>query len=110
MDLLVDGSKTWEIRDRPTRKRGRVMLAAAGTGLILGEVSIIGCRRLQRSNFSDHSTFHRVEDAGLVDGYSEIWAWIVADAKRYARPVPYQHPQGAVVFIKQGLPTLVAWH
>ena len=32
--------------------------------------------------------------------YKNVWAWELADAKKYDEPVPYKHSKGAVVWVK----------
>ena len=49
----------------------------------------------------------RVESYAPVAGYINLYAWIFSDAVRYVRPIPYQHPYGAVGFVKKGLPDWV---
>lgn len=34
--LILDGSKTWEMRSRATRKRGRIALIRKGSGQVVG--------------------------------------------------------------------------
>ena len=31
--------------------------------------------------------------------YAKTSAWVLAKPKRYARPKPYEHPQGAVIWV-----------
>ena len=39
---ILDGSKTWEMRGRPTSIRGRIGLIEQGSGMIVGEATLSG--------------------------------------------------------------------
>jgi len=46
---------------------------------------------------------HRVDEErlGLVaKRYEKVYAWVVRDARRYARPRRYEHPRGAVRWVR----------
>ncbi|MBE0506764.1 MAG: ASCH domain-containing protein [Marinospirillum sp.] len=99
IDLILSGEKTWEMRSRSTRVRGRIGLIEQGTGLIVGEVSLTGVLK----NISDQTAFmqqdrHRVQDLNLLEHWNH--AWILSGAVRYETPVPYVHPRGAVTWVK----------
>lgn len=82
---IVDGLKTEEYRSRPTKIRGRVGIVQSKTGTIIGEVTITGCK-------------------DISGGDGEEFAWQLADGRRYKKPIPYQHPNGAVVWVKVSMP------
>ena len=50
-NLILDGSKPWEIRGIGTRVRGRVGVIFSGTGMIQGSVEIVGSSLLLREDF-----------------------------------------------------------
>ena len=41
VSLLVDGEKTWELRTTSTKIRGRIGIAAKGTGTVIGAVDLV---------------------------------------------------------------------
>ena len=97
LDKIFDDGKIWEMRTNRTKVTGRVGLIESGSGLIIGEVEIIGCSEKEISKDKDFIKYHKVEDLDLLDKWK--WAWFLSDAKRYDKPVPYKHPIGAVIWV-----------
>lgn len=98
-DRILDNRKTIEMRSTKTHIRGKVGIIESGTGLIVGEVEIIGCGELLTEEAALLLTpFHQVEDLELLKKWR--YAWLLARAKRYENPVPYKHPKGAVIWVK----------
>jgi hypothetical protein len=97
LDMILDGSKTWEMRSRPTKVRGRILLIEAGSGHIVGECVLENSltRPLIRPELFEHK--HRVADISLLKNW--CYAWSISNAKRYDKPIPYNHPKGAVVWV-----------
>ena len=81
VDLIVDGVKTWELRGSATRIRGAIALIEAGTGTIVGTARLVG-----------------VEEGDLP--YAQTYAWVLRGARRLPSPVPYDHPSGAVIWVR----------
>ena len=75
---IVDGVKTVEFRTRETYIRGRIGIIESGTGTVIGDVVLIG------------SPYQPA--LGMYD-------WLLARPRRYAEPVPFEHKQGAIVWI-----------
>ena len=75
---IVTGEKLEEYRTRPTRIRGRIGIIESGTGTIIGDVELFDCT--ERSDWD--------------------YVWHLRNARAYAVPVKYQHPFGAVVWVK----------
>jgi len=99
LDMILDGSKTWEMRSRPTKVRGRILLIEAGSGHIVGECVLDNSlttplSERQRVIFQG---CHRVTDLKLLEKW--CYPWILRSAKRYDKPIPYTHPKGAVVWV-----------
>lgn len=100
LDLILSGLKTWEMRSRPTSIRGRIGLIEQGTGLIVGECTISGSDGVPLDS-GEHDLFydyHRVSDYDLLEKW--CYAWRLESAKRYEEPIPYNHPRGAVTWVK----------
>lgn len=102
VDKILGGQKRWEIRGSPTRQRGWVGLIESGTGQVVGAVRIDDCRGpLDPKNFRDHADKHQVQlgpDENLP--YDPPYAWVIGEAVRLEEPVPYEHPQGAVIWVR----------
>jgi hypothetical protein len=42
---------------------------------------------------------HKVKSIDAIS-YKNIFAWIIKDSKRYSNPIPYKHPNGAIIWVK----------
>lgn len=99
LDLILDNQKTWEMRSTRTNIRGKIGLIESGTGLIVGEANLIGCGvAMDLDYLSIRMCLHQIEDLDLLKKWKYPWA--LAYAKRYDEPISYDHPQGAVVWVK----------
>ena len=98
LDKIFDSGKVWEMRTTKTKIRGRIGLIESGTGLIVGQVEIIGCRENPITKHKKYIKYHQVEDLNLLDTW--CFAWLLKDAQRYEEPIPYSHPKGAVIWVK----------
>ena len=119
LDQIISGDKVWEIRSSNTKKRGRKYLAESGSGLIVGEATLVNSLAVGRiqggklvpfspskeskKNFiahDDNMAKHRLTRKNLKElTYSEIYAWVFQDAQRYDVARPYIHNQGAVIWV-----------
>jgi len=97
LEMILDGSKTWEMRSRPTKVRGRILLIEAGSGHIVGECVLTGSPRIPI--MPNDRFFHKHGVANLRLLKTWRYPWIIAEAKRYNKPIPYKHPKGAVVWV-----------
>eukprot|EP00438_Fugacium_kawagutii_P036359 Skav221513 [mRNA] locus=scaffold5053:53540:55329:+ [translate_table: standard] len=50
--LVVAGEKVWELRSTAVHRRGRIAIAESGSGILLGEVTIVDCVRVGRRSGS----------------------------------------------------------
>jgi hypothetical protein len=94
-DKIFDEGKVWEMRTSKTNKRGRIGIVESGSGLIVGEVILVGCIEINPKN-KDLIKFHKVEN--LPDKY--CYAWLLYNARRYEKTRPYKHRRGAVIWVK----------
>ena len=110
VQLLLDGSKTWEVRSYNTKVRGRVALASTESKLLHGDVEIVDCTEIPRRAFAEYVHKHRVADAktiAMVLKYKAIFAWHVASPRTYVNPTPFPNPTGAVIFVHIRSPATV---
>jgi hypothetical protein len=100
IDLILSGKKTWEMRSRPTNVRGKIGLIEQGSGLIVGECKIVDSDHIKLDPIEHglHYSHHRVDDFNLLNKW--CYAWEIEGAKRYDKPIPYQHPQCAVTWVR----------
>lgn len=101
-DMILSGIKTWEIRGSRTHKRGTIGIIKSSSGLVYGTVELVDCVPL-----------HGPDDVELILGnqdkhhvalgaikYRKPWAWVMKNPIIYPEPVPYKHPQGAVIWVR----------
>lgn len=100
--LILEGHKTWEMRSRPTKIRGRIALARQGSGLLVGTAELVEVRApLTIEELMCTQQLHGIPPgqahAVAADGW--LVPWVLADVRRFAQPVPYAHPRGAVTWV-----------
>jgi hypothetical protein len=99
LDKILAGTKTWEVRGKATTIRGRVALIESKSGHVVGVadiVDVVGPLSLSQLNLSSRRTGFRTTRLR----YATTYAWVIANARRLATPIPYRHPSGAVVWVK----------
>jgi hypothetical protein len=97
IDMILSGSKTWEMRSRPTKLRGQIALIEAGTGLVVGVCNLTESRTVPINADGTYTMFHRVEDVQLLKQWP--YPWTLNNAQRLHTPIPYNHPKGAVTWV-----------
>ena len=101
IDMVLEGTKMWEIRGTNTKIRGPVALIKSGSGKIYGEATIIDSKELTLEDYQTSSEFHCVESKDSVQlPYKKTYAWVFEKPKIYKEPLPYKHPTGAVIWVK----------
>lgn len=98
LDKIFDEGKVWEMRTTRTTIRGKIGLIESGSGMIVGEVELIGCSPKPIPPDRSLIVYHKVEDMELIKKWK--YAWYLNKAKRYDKPIPYAHPKGAVIWVK----------
>jgi|SRR5579872_1381048 len=102
IDLILKGSKTWEMRGSRTTKRGRIALIKSGTGTVVGVVDLVDVvGPLKRSELAANASkagFERHERVTEMP-YDRTFAWVVRNPQRLKKPVPYKHPYGAIIWV-----------
>ncbi|MBT8368607.1 MAG: ASCH domain-containing protein [Deltaproteobacteria bacterium] len=101
LELILDGCKTWELRGKRTNIRGHIGLIESGSGTVVGVCELVNCEgpfsvRELRENAAKLCRKPRE----VVKPYKKTYAWVLADAKRVQPPVAYEHPRGAVIWVK----------
>ena len=104
LEKILTGRKTWEIRSRRTHLRGDIALIQSGSGCIVGTAKLVDCiGPLTDEDFLRHARKVGVTRREVLSWdpiVSDEYAWVLAHVRRLPRPVPYQHPQGAVTWVK----------
>ena len=102
IELILNGEKTWEIRGANTRIRGRIALIKSGTGQVYGTVEMVDCLPLDLMSYQCHIAEHRVTEVQSLP-YPKTFAWVLSRPVLFKQPVPYRHPQGAVIWVNEAL-------
>lgn len=101
IDLILNGDKTWEIRGTNTTIRGRIALIKSGTASIIGTVELIDTQQLSIQEFNDSEGFHCINtNNNTILPYPKTYTWKLTNPTLLSEPLPYRHPQGAVIWVK----------
>lgn len=96
--MILNGTKHWEMRSKPTLVRGRIALIQAGTGLIVGEAYLSGSPTdYTETDIKNAHARHCVDDPELLQRWR--YPWILHAIQKYDDPIPYSHPRGAVIWV-----------
>lgn len=99
---ILDGSKSWEMRSRATTVRGDVALIKSRSKAIFAVATLTDSQGpLDREQRLSHLDKHQIPADMIVSGAVDKWphAWIFENVRVLQRPVPYVHPQGAVIWV-----------
>jgi hypothetical protein len=90
------------VRTRRAHVRGTIALIRKGSGTIVGTAEIVdSIGPLGNSEMVANQSKHRISLNALNDPGVEKWnhAWVIKNARKLPRPVRYQHPPGAVIWV-----------
>ena len=102
IEKILAGKKTWELRGSRTQHRGQFALIESGTGTIVGVAELVEVHGpLTRAELLRSGSKHRVPASQIRNGlsYKSTFAWEFSRCLPLAKPVPYTHPQGAVIWV-----------
>lgn len=109
IDYILDGNrgvpKDWEMRSTNTKLRGPIGLIEKGTGKIVGVAELVGTKGpLEREDMLSARPHHQIPADSIKSGEVDKWnhAWVMEHARRLRTPVRYDHPPGAVIWVKLG--------
>ena len=100
VDWILEGTKTWEIRSRPTKIRGVVGLIKSKSLTVVGTariVEVIGPLTGTQARLNADKMNESPYDAAGAEG---AFAWVLEDVRKLTTPVSYRHPSGAVTWVK----------
>lgn len=99
--FLLTNPKDWEIRGSRTNKRGKIFLLESGSGLIVGETELVNCIELDLVDFLKNEHHHKIPMTVHNNclPYPKTFAWVFRNTQKYSHPIPYVHPQGAVIWV-----------
>lgn len=100
IEKILNGQKTWEIRGSHTHIRGKVALIKSGTGLVYGTVDLVDSLLLERNLAKSMQEKHCIsEEVFEKVSYKKVYAWVLENPVLFETPIPYKHPQGAVIWV-----------
>jgi hypothetical protein len=100
---LLEGSKSWEVRGRPTQIRGPIVIVKSGTGKAFGTVDLVqvlGSLRLE--DLTESPNLPPAERMEFTQGglpYEKTFAYVIRNPRWFKQPIPYNHPSGAVTWV-----------
>jgi hypothetical protein len=95
---ILNGEKTWEIRGSSTKNRGTISLIKSGTGMIYGTVVLTNSFPITDSAYYQGFDNHRIPETIYIP-YAHRYVWEMSAPKLFKEPIPYKHPQGAVIWV-----------
>jgi ASCH domain len=102
IELIFDEKKTWEIRGGRASIRGQVGLIASRSGTVIGVCDLVDCLGpLTAEQFRKNAKKAGMRPSEATLGYyRQNYAWVFEKPRLLKRPVLYQHPSGAVIWVK----------
>ncbi|MGZ3698371.1 MAG: ASCH domain-containing protein [Bdellovibrionota bacterium] len=102
LDKILAGLKTWELRGRRCKKRGLIALIESGSGTIVGTAELIECEGpLTHDRINENIKRLQVSRRLRPDEelpYETPYAWVLKNARRFKKPIPYNHKPGVVIW------------
>jgi hypothetical protein len=102
IDMILNGTKTWELRTQRTTLRGEIALIRKGSGQIEAVAHLVdSLHPLDPQGLADSVQFHGVPPSQQATVISNGWLfpWLIVDTRRLSSPVPYTHANGAVTWV-----------
>ena len=102
IDRILAGTKTWEMRSTNTNLRGPIALIKQGSGQIMGVANLVDVKGpLSDQEKLDNINQHQISVERLYAGDTAKWnvAWVLESAQLLDKPINYQHPNGAVIWV-----------
>src|SRR5688572_6003508 len=95
IEKILAGEKTWEMRNKPNARTGRIALAQKG-GPIVATCIIGKSIRLSAEDIRTNTDKHRSTPERLAEFYGDkpVYAWPLSDVRRISPPIRYKHPGG----------------
>jgi ASCH domain-containing protein len=102
VEWILAGKKTWEIRGHYTHVCGKIALIRGGSGLVAGTcelVKVIGPLILRELR-ENARKFAEPKSEITSLPYETTYAWVLKNARKFRRPRRYNHPSGAVIWVR----------
>lgn len=100
IDLILSGQKTWEMRSQAPSYRGWIGLIRKGSGCVsaIARLAEVGAP-LSMAEMVATIDRHQIPERMIRSGEVAKWTtpWKLSDIRVLRRPVPYHHPNGAIL-------------
>jgi hypothetical protein len=102
IDLILKGKKTWEIRGSKTAIWNTIGLIPSGSGTVVGVCEVVDCigPRSASAFRTNAAKAGMGRSEARLGHYAKTYAWVLKSPRRLKKPVRYQHPPGAVIWVK----------
>lgn len=101
VSLLLNRKKTWEMRSTHTATRDRIALIRKGSGTVVGVADLVdSIGPLDDIAWRAHQERHQIPLSQQAETRSWNHAWVLDSVRPLIKPVPYSHPNGAVVWVR----------
>ena len=109
-ELILDGTKTAEVRGQNTHKRGTVLISRSGEKSIVGSVDIVDREGpVTKERFEELRELHRVDGsiqttrAHATDQdipYKKTFIYHLKSPIRFETPIPFERKSGPVTWAR----------
>ena len=91
VNLILNGTKTWEIRRRNTKIRERIALGNKEIKRVVGYAKIIDSIEMTLEDLKKHNDKHQANDFldKYANGRSTLFAWVLEDIEIESNPKRY---------------------
>jgi len=99
---ILAGEKTWEIRGSKTKIREPIALIRGGSGLVVGTcdlVDVVGPLSLKELKANANKIGSQPSQLTELR-YAATYAWVLSRVTPLKKPKHYEHPRGAVIWVK----------
>ena len=97
VNLILNGTKTWEIRRRNTKIRERIALGNKEIKSVVGYAKIVDSIEKTVEDLKKYNDKHQAED--FIDKYANgretLFAWVLEDIEVELIPKPYSYSTGS---------------
>lgn len=102
VDNILSGKNAWEMRSTATKQRGLVALIRKDSGTVVGIAELVDSTGpFSKEEILAHQSRHLISTQRLNDPKIAKWnkAWVMRNARPLLKPIPYSHPNGAVIWV-----------
>jgi len=97
LNLILNGSKTWELRRQNTKIREKIALGNLKKKCIVGYATIVDSFEITIEELKKHNDRHRAND--FLDTYGQgrksLFVWVLANVEVEQHPKPYSFSTGS---------------